>query len=309
MAKDRKIRKTKRIKAAIEEKIQKRKPLLKHTKKVSDTIYPKITNFFHKVLTKITTIYIFSILCIYPFYYQNKYYDMGNAKMKFFIISTFLFGVIWLSIWLCYFITLANVKIFKFLHSPNCLIGKRLLCRQENQIVCQYRNLIKVAKMHIHLSITDYFVLAYLVSVVCSVLFSPYQEAVIWGFSGWYMGLVAQVCFVGIYFVVSRCWQWNCIVINASLGSAFIVFLLAVLMRFRIDPLRMYTNLGEGQIINFLSTIGQATWYSSYLVILFPLGLFVYWNNSHRNQYSMSKFLNTVQASYWIKQIFYAAFW
>lgn len=56
-----------------------------------------------------------------------------------------------------------------------------------------------------------------------------------------------------------------------------IVFLIAILHRFQIDPLGMYDNLTMTNKILFLSTIGQATWYSSYLVIVLPLGIFAYW--------------------------------
>ena len=39
----------------------------------------------------------------------------------------------------------------------------------------------------------------------------------------------------------------------------------------------MYLDLDEGYIINFISTLGQATWFSSYMVLVYPVGVFAFW--------------------------------
>ncbi|MCM1134417.1 MAG: O-antigen ligase family protein [Clostridium sp.] len=206
-----------------------------------------------QLLQEITAIYVFLMLAFYPFYYQDKYFNIGDAKWRFFLFLTCGAGVLLIAISLFY------------------LIEKLQKCKLEN------------AKWQVRLSVTDYFVLAYFAAVLVSVLFSPYKERVIWGYGGWYMGLIAQACFVMIYCFVSRCWKWDNSAIVCYLTAAFLVFLLAVLMRFGIDPLKLYRGLDEQHIIKFLSTIGQTTWYSSYVAILFPLGLFAFW--FYDNQY------------------------
>lgn len=207
---------------------------------------------YHKLLREITAAYVFLMLVIYPLYYQNKYYNMGDAKWQFFSMVTFAAGAILIALFLCYMMKFAISHEWK-----------------------EYLSRIK-------LSLLDLFVITYMASVLISVLFSPYREQVIWGYDGWYMGLIAQTCFVLIYFFVSRYWRWDRSAIIIYLASAFLVFLLAVLMRFRIDPLEMYKDLDEQYIINFLTTIGQATWYSSYMVLLLPLGLFAFWQYDHK---------------------------
>lgn len=200
-----------------------------------------------KLLQEITFIYVFLMLAVYPFYFHNKYYDIGNAKWQFFFFLTAGAGAI-----------LSGLLVFHI-------------------IEVQKPGEWKEARRNIRLSVIDRFVLAYAAAVLISVLFSPYKEQVIWGYDGWYMGLVSQMCFVLIYFFVSRYWRWDLSTVIGCLTAAFLVFLLAVLMRFGIDPLSMYKGLEEQYIIDFLSTIGQATWYSSYMVVLFPLGLFAFW--------------------------------
>lgn len=203
--------------------------------------------FSAKLLREVTFIYVFLMLTVYPLYLQNKYYDIGNAKWQFFFFLTVGAGAI-----------MSALLLFH-------IIGELGYHEVKNVI----RN--------IRLSLVDWFVFAYALAVLISTLLSPYKEQIIWGYNGWYMGLVSQMCFVLIYFFVSRYWRWERSTLICCLAAAFLVFLLAVLMRFRIDPLALYKGLDEQYIVNFLSTIGQATWYSSYMVILFPLGLFVFW--------------------------------
>ncbi len=202
---------------------------------------------YHKLLREFTAVYVFFMFVIYPVYYQNKYYNMGDAKWQFFRVVTFTAGAVLAVFFLLYMMELTRKHEF------------------ENYV----RN--------IKFSVVDWFVAVYMAAVVVSVLLSPYKDQVIWGYDGWYMGLIAQTCFVLIYFFVSRYWRWDQSAILLYLATAFLVFLLAILMRFRIDPLEMYKDLDEKYIINFLSTLGQATWYSSYMVLLFPLGMFAFW--------------------------------
>jgi len=94
---------------------------------------------------------------------------------------------------------------------------------------------------------------------------------------GWYMGLITQIMFVLIYFFVSRFWNGAKITVYGALGISMIVYIIGILQRFMIDPLGMYDNINPNSIIEFISTLGQATWFSSYLVLIMPIGVFIYW--------------------------------
>ena len=54
------------------------------------------------------------------------------------------------------------------------------------------------------------------------------------------------------------------------------VFLIAVLHRMLIDPIGFYEGLNGSQMAQFLSTMGQATWYASYLVVALPVGVAIF---------------------------------
>ncbi len=201
------------------------------------------------IMTWLVKAYVFLMLAVYPLYFQDKYYDMSDAK------------------WLFY----KNVSAFFILASVIVLIwytGCFIAGKKTKEF---FKNAYK------NITVTDWFVFAYLIVCCISTLITPYRLFVIWGYDGWYMGFIAQVSFVLVYFLVSRFWRWDKFQLLIFLAAAFLVFFLGVIMRFRIDPMGMYEGLNEYNIQHFLSTLGQTTWYSSYMCIICPLGLIAYW--------------------------------
>lgn len=187
----------------------------------------------------IVQIYLFLMLGVFPLYYQNGYYNMGDAKYEFFKISAMaMLGI--LSV-LFVFKNLSNVKINKYM-----------------------------------ISMQDMAVCVYGISAVISFAVSSYRESVWIGSHEWYMGLFSQLLFVGIYFAVSRSdikISWNMIILSFT-GT--IVFLIAYLHRFSIDPLGLYEGISEGYWLKFLGTIGNANWYSSYICVVLPVMIGIY---------------------------------
>ena len=193
----------------------------------------------------LAAIYVFIMLVIYPLYYRNKYYDMGNAKYDFFQYVSAAFLIVFLVIY----------------------AGWLIVYRKNFSFITAMRKL----------SVTDWCVLAYLLFSYLSFFFSEYKDVASKGYDGWYMGLMSQVMFVMIYFIISRFWKWNPATLGLAVITAAVTYQIAVLQRFSIDPLKMYENLGAEYIEKFISTLGQTTWFSSYAVLLFPLGIFYYW--------------------------------
>lgn len=115
-------------------------------------------------------------------------------------------------------------------------------------------------------SVTDLFALLYLAAVICSYLHTPFKQETEWGdtFYGtysWYLGLLTQLLFLGIYFAVSRLWQRRDWMAALWLPTAAAVALLGYLNRFGVRPLEM-----QGAGPQFISTIGNINWYCGYIV-------------------------------------------
>ncbi len=190
--------------------------------------------------------YVSIMFLLYPLYYQNKYYNMGEAKY-------FFFKRLSLS-----FLILLTLMAITHVFMNRKKIAWKMIWKNS--------------------SLTDKFVAVYAVSVFLSFLLSSYKADAIWGYKGWYMGLVSQMLFVMIYVLVSRYLKCPVYLLHLICAVSALVFLLAVLHRFQIDPLNMYQDLSMENKILFLSTIGQATWYSSFLCVVFPIGLYLYWS-------------------------------
>ena len=205
-----------------------------------------IKTFPKWLLRTVISIYVFIILSIYPLATRNKYYDIGDFKYEFF----------------------KNVTLVAMI-TMLVLLPIHLLCEKD-------RITWKLRKATI--SLTDLFVFGYLVASILSFILSNYKDSAVEGWNGWFMGVFAQIAFVLIYLFVSRFWKWDSFAVFSYLGVAAVVFLFAILHRFLIDPLGFYDGLNPAYFINFLTTQGQATWYSSYLCAIFPLGLFFFWH-------------------------------
>lgn len=231
-----------RIKRDTQEKGMSRKKLAGKAKKA-----PEQTPASKRIMKDLVALYVFFMFAIYPLYYENKYYNMGDAKWHFFKWVT-----------LIAMIAMACVFIWYQLHLLS--VGK----------IKEYWDLSAT-------SIVDRFVLAYAFLAVISFLLSPYKVDTLFGYDGWYMGLVSQLAFVAIYYFVSRFWRWDELLVTGYLAVSSVVFLLCLLNRFGIDPMEMYVDLEEQYYLQFVSTLGQTTWFSSYMVLLFPIGLFVFW--------------------------------
>lgn len=212
-----------------------------------ETALQQFANFFMEMMV---SMYVFILLVVYPLYYNNKYYDMGDAKYSFFQFVSFAFLgalILGLIIWV-----IANFNKESF-----------------SKIIKRF-------------TATDWFAFAFFVVIYLSFLFSSDKKMAFYGFPGWNMGLIAQLIFVLLYFFVAKFWKWSPSTLIAGLITASITYFLTVIMRFGFDPLEMYENLSQVDIEKFVSTLGQTTWYSSYAVLLFPVGVYWYFNDDKR---------------------------
>lgn len=104
----------------------------------------------------------------------------------------------------------------------------------------------------------------------------------VWGYQGWYMGIISQVSFVLLYLVVSRYGKFANVIMIFMLGAASIAFLIGILHVLRIDIIGVYYlgtdhELSDYYKKDFLSTMGQVSWYSSFVATVLPLGLGFFW--------------------------------
>ena len=232
--------------------------------------------------------YLFCMFGIFPLHYKEQYYKIGTAKFDFFwnvslyfIISTAVFIVIKAVI-----IKIGNLKKEKFL---------RIKEEKAQNLVEKYLN---------KLSVLDFTVLVYGICVVLSYSFSDYKDYAFKGAVGWEMGLCSQLIFVALYFLLSGQKMFRdlfplkkikgtsayflekkriaILLLGVHLTASALTFFFGILHRFDIDPLGMYEGLTIDQKREFLSTMGQATWYSSYVCTTFAIGITIFYISKHK---------------------------
>ena len=141
--------------------------------------------------------------------------------------------------------------------------------------ICHLVNYIG-QKKPLRLSVTDGFALAYLLLSTIAVISGGFYEDALWGSFGWNMGWMSQFSFVLIYFAMSRFGRYYRLILCSFCGCSFLVFLIGILHRMMIDPIGFYEGLQGYQMAQFLSTMGQATWYASFLIVALPVGVAVF---------------------------------
>ena len=222
----------------------------KKTKK--DSFFTEARNFISLIDTGIVYAFLFCMLAVFPLFYENKYNGIGDVKYKLYAnISKFflIIELILIIIRICLYI----YQYFK---------GERKDYLWDD---LKKRSFLDAA------------VAFYGVCVIISFLLCNDPKFALTGANGWFMGLYSQLTFIGIYFVISWKKQWLDGLLTAHLVSSGIVFALGILHRFSIDPLGMYEGLGMYHIKQFLSTLGQNTWYSSYMCTIFMIGIMVFY--------------------------------
>lgn len=206
------------------------------------------STLFHSIRERLADIFLIAMLVVYPIYTVNGYTDLLYVKWDFFLRASLVF--IFLGIILNILILIKEHKTFK----------------------------------KSDISFVDKFVLAYLICVIISYIGSIDRKAAFWGVDTWYMGLVSQLLFIGIYFCISRGYAKTKYVKYMGLCAFIFVSGIVILQRFRIDIFHLHRGMAEEVKLDFVTTLGQVTWASSYISILLILLIGVYFKSIHKKK-------------------------
>ena len=200
----------------------------------------------YSVKNALMNYYLFLMFTVFPLFATDAFFNIRHDKYYFFLAVT---GV---------------VIIAEVLMILNVSFGaeNRTSPQTEKSDTVWYKKL----------SVTDWAMIALLVSCIISAILSPYPlEDVFFGTAGRNNGLMLILFYVGIYFVITRCFYCMDYVFLAFAAGSAVVFLLSVLNFHYIDPLGMYEQLAEHYIDDFTSTIGNKNLLSSYICVSLPV--------------------------------------
>lgn len=189
---------------------------------------------YKKVSSYVLAIYVFAIFCIYPFYFENGYYNIGIAKCKFF--------------YSCSLITVITVIALAII--------KAILKQREN---------IKIKIKNI--SITEKFIYYYMGAIIISFLLSPFKKEILWGAEGWYMGTFPLLIMSVLAIAMSYIWEEQEWMIFGGVFIPGVIFLLGSCNRFSYYPIPI-----EPHHPGFVSMLGNINWFCGYMSVIAPLG-------------------------------------
>lgn len=217
-----------------------------------------------KQLSKINnltiSLYLFVMLGFFPLYYRYQYADMGDAKYKIFLYVSSICVVV--SFLLC---------VWRGVLSARSVVGIKTNKRMDIKKYVFSHPLDTAVILHFGISIISF-------------LLSNFKDIAWKGADGWFMGLLSQILFVAVYFLIVKTWTYRPWALWLLGVSSAIVFMIAIFHRFDVDILPIYGNLKEQYKVLFLSTMGQSSWYSSFLCTVFPIGLFIFFNEGEKKK-------------------------
>ena len=213
-------------------------------------------NKIHKFGQKVLYFYLFFLFVVMPLYCKGGYNTMSTTKWNFFCLVSFGHQL---------------GKVF----IPGFLIILSICFLIE---VIFYKSYVK------KFTKADLMILLYGIIVLVSgkiafyvaTFFVTDSSQVVIGYPGWFMGEIAQLTFVLIYFLTKRYWDGNKGIIDLAIIGSSIVFFLAVLNRFSIDVFGFWDTIDRFIRNDYVSTVGNINWYVCYLVVLFPLSIYSY---------------------------------
>lgn len=188
---------------------------------------------------------MFLMFLMFPLYLENRYNEIGTCKWTFYLMVTIpCVGILWLG----------------------------LLVRQA---AVRAKRPCKSGKI---ISGSDLLLMIYGICVIITLLFTSCDRHAAWtGAEGWYMGAAAQLLLVASYFVLSRVEISEKQVIACGAGGSVICFLIGIFQRLGWDLLGLYEGMSVELLSDFVSTIGNRTWMSGYVSVIFPIGVYFFW--------------------------------
>ena len=228
------------------------------SKKMIKTSEYTQANFFMIATGVILLLYIYLLVCLYPFLIEPGYAETSRVKYGFLIAVSYGFSVGPFLIPTFVPLSLLFIFIGNIIYIKNS--GKRI------------KDFVKSLKF----SSTDIMAAIYILFVIISTIVTPYKADLLWGAVTWYMGFASQFLFIFLYFITSRFFDIDELkgLIYMSFAASAVIFAIGILQRFGLDIFNLYAGL-ENKL--YISTIGQHTHFSSYMILFYVLGVITVW--------------------------------
>lgn len=198
--------------------------------------------------------YVFAavMIGIFPLYFHEKYADIRDVKMQLFLIITVSF-----------FLVTVLLAVTSIIENS---VRQKHFCPPQRKFPVYI------------LALTGLFA----VSVVIALLLCDYRQDAFWGETGRRTGAAFWLLVILAFLMVGRYLKANMGLVWIFLISNTLVFLLALLNYWGLDPLGMHTGYDDVDRATFISTIGNVNMNVSYDCLVYPVGLALFYQSRER---------------------------
>lgn len=209
------------------------------------------------------------MLGLFPLYFQDNYLDMSNAKLNFFRVCSV--GLILASV---LFICMDWLQRYKEeMQSRNKKQKRKVQAKAQEQPADKLQALRQWLGT---ISVTTWFAVIFTAGLLIATVFSANPQESWLGLEGRKLGALVWLLCIAMYIIIGKYLNLGKWTAWVFLAANILVCLLAVLNFWAVDPLNMYSNLATEQHGGFISTIGNINACSSYLCMIVPAGMTLY---------------------------------
>lgn len=182
------------------------------------------------------------LLCVFPLFITNGYYNITASKAVFFCVVSFAVFA------LCLF-----ADVFS-----------RGKCRKKSEM-CVGRE-----------KSNDIAVILFAIFSLLSFAFSEYKASSLTGRDGRYMGLVFVISACAMYVFVSKYYVFSEKELIAFEAVSLVVGVIAVIQFCGVDIFGLHRGLSEKDRLIYLSTVGNQNVFSGYVCLFVPLAVYLF---------------------------------
>lgn len=199
------------------------------------------------VFNYVIDVFVFLILCLFPLFVTDRYYNILQSKYYFYIGSVVLL-----------FIALAIAGILNS--------GK----------IESYFSKFHWKGFLRKFTVTDWALITFLIIAALSTILSDYVYESFWGNEGRYSGLFLLCLYGAAYFGVTRFGKFRRWYLDAFLVFSMLVCLFGISDYFQLDLLKFKVGMLEDQKFMFTSTIGNINTYTALVGMIVAVAAVLY---------------------------------
>ncbi len=200
------------------------------------------------IINGVISIFLLVLVVGLPLYMHDSYFDILQSKYQWYYVSFLVMLAIVLVLGLIMLII--DRKEFGGEHAKNLFSA------------------LKPKNWKTTFHPADAAVLIFWLASLISTLQSEYFYESFWGNEGRYSGLFLMTLYVVMYFVVTRFWRGNKLVMPAFFAAGLIVCGIGITDYFQLDILDLRHHINPAQSTIFTSTLGNINTYTAYVALI-----------------------------------------